>query len=208
MRYVKQSGPKVFTMRDEEYYKKLSKGRARYIPNVVKGLWWMSSEDNRDLLSEVIAASRRALRMMPVNSNAELIDRIDEYFSIVQGRRVPPTIEEFSLYMGYSTQVIRAMAEGTNLGFPDIPYPGCTTKKLLERCIEALHAADAVQAMKRMSDSTTYIFRSKNYYGMRDNRETPIQINLKTPDALPPDQIAKLLPELVPDRSMDDVDIV
>ena len=208
-RYVKLSVPKTFTFRDKEYYQGLAEsGRGMKFHSVNKLVWWMDNEEKRDFLAEVIAAGRRALTKKPVLSNQELIDRIDEYLAIIQGRRVPPTIEEFSLYLGFTSATVMQMRDGINLGFRDLPLgPEMTTSKILERALDMLHQVDAIQSMKRMSDNTTYIFRSKNYYNMRDSRETAINVNINTPDALPPEQIARLLPELAPDRSMDGVTI-
>lgn len=205
--YCKFGKDKEFVMRDEEYYAKLRKSPARYYPTNERLLRWMSSEENRGLLSETIASVRRALRMRPVQSNAELLERLEEYMAVIQDRRVPPTIEELSLYLGMTVQTLYDIRIGTNLGFPDQPYPGATTLKIIERVIDGLHSIDAVQAMKRQADNTTYIFRSKNYYGMKDTREQAINVNLRTPDVLPPEQIAKLLPELAPDRSPNGVTI-
>lgn len=205
--YCRFGKEKEFELRDEEYFKKLRKSQGRFLPKNERALRWMSSEENRGLLSETIASVRRALRMKPVQSNYEMLERLEEYLSIVQDRRVPPTLEELSLYLGFTLQMVLEIRDGTNLGFPDQPYPGATSAKILERVIDALHSVDAVQAMKRQADNTTYIFRSKNYYGMKDTREQAINVNLRTPDVLPPEQIAKLLPELAPDRSPNGVTI-
>lgn len=200
--------PKEFVMRGPDHYFNGYGGtRPRAIPCVRKMVDWMSSEDNRDFLSEIISAGRRAFRMMPVRSNEEMMKRIEEYFSIVQGRRVPPTVEEFCLYLGFGVQAVRDRINGVVLGFPDI-QPYGTTQEILTRAMDVLHTADAIQAMRKMSDNSVYIFRSKNYYGMQDTKDQPITINLTTPDALPPEQIAKLLPELVPDRSMEGVEVI
>lgn len=200
----RQGVPHEFVMRDAEYYRKAATGKCQYAPSVRRLTWWMDTEDNRDLLAEVISAGRRAFRMKPVTSNRELLERIDEYFSVVQGRRVPPTVEEFSLYMGFSVATLYKLISGQNSGYPDQIY-GLSTGEIFKKALDMLHQADAIQASKRIADPATYIFRSKNYYGMRDNADAPITINVTVPEALPPEQIAKMLPDLTPDRSMEGV---
>lgn len=204
--YTQSDRGRSFVMKDEEHYASLPKSCLN-LPSVRGKVWYMASEDNRDFLSEVIAAGRRAFNMKPVRSNEELVQRIQEYFSIAQGRRVPPTMEEFGLYLGYSSRDVLAWANGSNPGFADTETYG-TTMQISTRAIDILHNADAVQAMRRISDPSTYIFRSKNYYDMHDTAPAQLQITFATPEALPPDQIAKMLPELVPDRSTDDVEII
>ena len=206
--YRQRDGVVSFDMRSAEYYPNLAKNPlAASLPNIKGKVWYMANEDNRDFLSEVIAAGRRAFNMRPVKTNEELVARIQEYFSIVQGRRVPPTMEEFGLYLGYTSHAVLAWANGSNPGFPDSENYG-STQSIISRAVDILHSADAVQAMRRISDPSTYIFRSKNYYDMHDTAPAQLQITFATPEALPPDQIAKMLPELVPDRSTDDVEVI
>lgn len=205
--YRQPSRDKSFVMRDEEYYASVARRNCRVLPHLRGKVWYMASEDNRDFLAEVIAAGRRAFNMKPVKTNAELVQRIQEYFSIVQGRRVPPTMEEFGLYLGYTADMVLAWANGSNPGFSDTEIYGPTCG-IAARAVEILHSADAVQAMRRISDPSVYIFRSKNYYDMHDTAPQTLQITFATPEALPPDQIAKMLPELVPDRSTDDVEVI
>lgn len=208
MRYQKNTVEKEFCLRDESWFERPAyKHKGKTFPHIERARWWMSSEENRSLLSETVSAVRRALKMRPVQSNADLIQRIDEYMSIIEDRRVPPTMEEFGLYLGYTSAWVLDVIDGVNFGFPDAPYPGCSTSILLKQAVEALHAMDAVQVMRKMSDNVSYIFRSKNYYGMRDTKETAVNVNIKMPDALPPEEIAKLLPELTQDRSMTDVTV-
>lgn len=205
--YRQPSRDKSFVMRDEEYYASVARRNCRVLPHLRGKVWYMASEDNRDFLAEVIAAGRRAFSMKPVKTNAELVQRIQEYFSIVQGRRVPPTMEEFGLYLGYTAKAVLDWANGVNPGFSDTEIYGPTCG-IAARAVEILHSADAVQAMRRISDPSVYIFRSKNYYNMHDTAPQTLQITFATPEALPPDQIAKMLPELVPDRSTDDVEVI
>lgn len=202
-------------LRDEEYYQR-KYGRdkrkngypvGQFLPRVGKAMAWMSSEDNRDFLSEIISAGRRAFKQKTVRSNEELIRRIDEYFAVVQGRRVPPTVEEFCLYLGMNTATVYDIMRGSQQGFPDYVANG-DTGSILKKAMNVLHVADAVQAMKKMTDNTVYIFRSKNYYDMQDKTEQPIRITFETPEALPPEQIAKMIPDMTADRSMEDVTVI
>lgn len=195
------------TLRDEEFYKSYGNKKGQYLPSVQRVKAWMSSEDNRDFLSEVISAGRRAFKQKTVRSNEELVRRIDEYFAVIQGRRVPPTVEEFCLYLGMNTATVYDIMNGHQQGFPDYASAG-DTGTLLKKAIDVLHVTDAVQAMKKMTDNTVYIFRSKNYYGLQDKAEQPIRITFETPEALPPEQIAKMIPDMTADRSMEDVTVI
>lgn len=202
--YMQVKPEKPLVLHDVEYFRKMKGGG---LPHVKKLKDWVETEDDRDLLAETVQCGLKAMHMKPVRSNAELLQRIDEYFDSVIDRRVPPTVEEFSLYLGGTTATLYDWQNGL-AAFPDVPEPGLTTSEISKKALQLLHNIDAVQAMKRKSDTTAYIFRSKNYYGMQDVRERKIDINVSAvPEALPPSEVAKYLPELAPDTSMDDVDI-
>lgn len=152
----------------------------------------MENEESRTYLAECVSAARKAFFMPPVQSNAELLERINEYFQTVENRRVPPTVEEFGLYIGYTSQQLFDWIAGRSRGFPDQPFPGCTTPLICKKIVSMLHTLDAEQVSKNQMNSVAYIFRSKNYYGMVDKQEISVEASQKD-QPLPPDEIAKRL---------------
>lgn len=153
----------------------------------------MSSDENRSFSSKTIAELRKSWVMPRVQSNHELVERIDQYFELVQNREVPPTIEELSLYCGYTYWTIRDWESGANKGFSDVES-GLTTSNIVKRTKEFLHAYDAIMAASGKMNFLSYCFRSKNYYNMSDKQELVV-VSDHGSIPLTPEEIAKNLPE-------------
>lgn len=161
----------------------------------------VDSPTARSVIGEAILAGRKAIRMSPIQNNAEFMQRIDDYFEMAQGRSLPPTVEEMSLYCGYTSQSLRDWASGRKKGFDDEPFPGCTTALIAKKAIEMMHNVDAVMAETVMKNPAAYIFRSKNYYGMVEKQEITVTPSENSTAPLSADEIAKRLPD--PDADYD-----
>lgn len=166
----------------------------------------LDKPETKNLLGDTIGHLRKAFLMKPVQSNAELLERLDDYFDQIQNRAIPPTVEELGLYCGYTSETLRAWRSGMNKGFRDEPLPGISTKLIAKKALEMVHATDAVLTESGKMNPVTYIFRSKNYYGMSDRQEIVVSASADdSNEPLTPEEIAKNLPE--PDEFMQmDVD--
>lgn len=154
----------------------------------------MASDEKRNFAAQTIGILRRSWKMPKVNSNRELMDRIDEYFEMIEGRAVPPTVEEMALYCGYTSKTFSDWVTGRNNGFSDLEC-GFSTSDIAKKSREFLHAFDAVMAETGRINFLAYCFRSKNYYGMTDKQEVIVTANDGGRAALTPEEIAKNLPE-------------
>ena len=163
----------------------------------------VDSPEARSVIGEAILAGRKAIRMRPITSNAEFIQRIDEYFEMAQNRSLPPTVEEMSLYCGYTSQTFRDWVVGRRKGFSDEPEPGLTTAEIAKKAIEMMHNVDAVMAETVMKNPAAYIFRSKNYYGMADRQEITVTAAENSSAPLSVEDIAKQLPDPDADYSVE-----
>lgn len=151
----------------------------------------------REYGANVLSDLRKAMRMPHVNSNQELMGRIDRYFDIVQNRRVPPSVEEMALYCGYSVATLNDWKTGKNHGFSDRPEPGLTTSEIIKKAFDLIHAYHANMAQIGQENTLVYIFRAKCYHGMVEKQEisiSPENNGLRPP--LTPEEIARNLPEL------------
>ncbi len=170
-------------------------------PQVMMRREIMASDEKREFAAQVIGELRKSWRMQKVNSNQELIERIDEYFEMIQNREVPPTVEEMALYCGYTVGTLNDWQRGYNKGFRDEPEPGLTTSAIIKKAKEFLHAFDAVMAETGRINFVAYCFRSKNYYGMVDKTEITVTPNEDSRPPMTPDEIAELAKKNLPDRA-------
>ena len=152
----------------------------------------MQSDENRSIMSDVIHAARTAMLMPKVRSDKQLAERIDEYFRIAEERRIPPTVEQLSLYVGVTSETLRAWRDGRNR-----PFGTGETSVLVKRAYEILHSIDSVMAALNKTNTVAYIFRAKNYYGMVDKQEITVagQTDDKTMSVEQIEEIAAALPD-------------
>ena len=97
-------------------------------------------------------------------SDTEAVEeRIEDYFRLCSERDALPTIEGMSLALGVDRSTLWNWSKGQ----------GCTrgTTEAVQRAKTLLSAMDAELASKGKIQPVTYIFRSKNFYGLSDKVE-------------------------------------
>ena len=154
----------------------------------------LNNPEARTLASATLGELRKAFLMKPVQSNNELVERLDQYFSLCQGRQVPPTVEEMSLYCGFTAKYINDLKNGRRKGWSDV-WSGIETADIIQKAMEILHGFDAVQASAGKMNPVVYIFRSKCYHDMVERHELTIVNNDILQRPLTPEEIARNLPE-------------
>ena len=166
-----------------------------YLPHVIARKEIIADPESMSLVGKAILAGRMAMRMSPVQSNAELQERLDEYFRMAQLREIPPTVEEMALYTGYTTEAFHDWRKGRRKGFLDEPQPGVTTAQIIKKAMDLMHNVDAVLTESGKLNTVAYIFRSKNYYNMVDKQEITVSPSENSTIPLSPEEIAKRLPD-------------
>lgn len=166
----------------------------------------LEKPEAKHIVGVAVGAIRKTMFMTPVQSNAELCQRLDEYFTMAEAREIPPTVEEMALYCGYSPQAMRNWRDKRTKGFVDTPISGLTTAEISKRAFDMIHAVDAVLAESGKMTPVVYIFRAKNYFGMRDSQEIVVSTeNDLLGEAKSPEEIARSLPK--PDAALLDADV-
>lgn len=101
-----------------------------------------------------------------VRSDAELEERFANFFIICAETDQTPTVEKMVLCTGYTRNTIWEIETGILKGFSR------DTKDIIKKAKEFLAAFDADLLIKNKLNPVAYIFRAKNYYGMKDQTET------------------------------------
>lgn len=183
--------PKLFTPASD---KPIVSGNSRFAPQVRGRNEILEDPEARSLVGKVLGEVRKSWYVQPVRSNAELLERLDEYFEMAEGRDIPPTVEEMSLYCGVTSQSFNDWKNGRR-GFRDELESGLTTADICKKAFEIMHTVDAVLTEQGKLNTVAYIFRSKNYYGMRDQQEVVVEAKQRLDKAMTPEEIAKNLPD-------------
>lgn len=155
----------------------------------------LSDPKKRKKSGELLYQLCKDMLMPPVKSNQELLDRIQDYFIMISGKELYPTLEHLSLYCGITSRTFMAWRNGESSPFHDNTEMGDSTKAIANKAAEAMHAFDASMAYNGDVNFLAYCFRSKNYYGMRDKIEMTVEATDKLSTPQTPEQIAAFLPD-------------
>jgi hypothetical protein len=89
----------------------------------------------------------------------EMQDRITEYFTLCQQAQLNPTVEGLALAVDYDRKSLFDIQTGKGkLAFSDI----------VKKAKDFIANYDAILAASNKMNSAVYCFRSKNFYGMKD----------------------------------------
>lgn len=116
----------------------------------------------------------------------ELADRFSDYFQLcLQYGRIP-TVEGLAMVSGYSRSSFFEINKGTfKTEYMDI----------VKKAKDYIATFDAELASSGKIPSPVYIFRSKNYLGMKDTQDVQITPNVNQDIPENADEIIKKLPE-------------
>ena len=154
----------------------------------------MGDPSKREYAGVVLTALTDSFKMKPVQSNAELAERMEDYLRFIAERQVLPTLEGMALYCGYSRDTFKDWRLGRNKGFRD-EGAGFTTSTLVKRAIAVLESFDADMAMSGKVTPVTYIFRAKSVFGYEDRTTIELAQDDRISRPLTPEEIIKNLPD-------------
>lgn len=151
---------------------KPSKNKERYSPAITDQL----SEDTSDNdIARIVQQATRNMTRKPPKDNEELLQRIDEYFRVTVENKEIPTVEGLAKACGVCRDTLHEWQTNRNRN----PERSDIVKKAKETMAEI----DAILAAEGRIPQVVYIFRAKNYYGMRDQQEVVLTPNNPLGDA-------------------------
>lgn len=144
------------------------------------------TEIEKGVIRQFIGQTIVAYKQDQVQSDEELIQRLDAYFvECGQTGRVP-TVEEMCLTVGLTTANWKNIEYGRSKGFSS------RTKEIMKRAKEVVKAVDARLVMTGELNPIVYFFRAKNYYDMRDQQDISVQAIVQNDEReMSADDIAK-----------------
>ena len=121
-----------------------------------------TDEEISQLMGNVVKW-RQLGKMAPVKTDEECAERLDAFFDYIIRTGEKPSIEKMALALGVVRATINAWKNGV--------YGSKTRQAMICQAIEALAAMDAELVNNNKIPQVTYIFRSKNFFGMKDQTE-------------------------------------
>lgn len=139
-------------------------------------------------------ALRRTMLIKSLNtgrctSAQELSERFEQLFDMCFKNNFIPTVEALALCSGFDRRSIWDIENG-------VTHKGDGMSDIIKNAKEFIATLEAELARDGEINSTVYIFRAKNYYGMTDKQEVVVTPNVdnKVPDNV--DDIINAIPKL------------
>ena len=146
--------------------------KAKHLPNV-RFQALEQDDSKRDVIAKtinnVLAISHAFAD--PVQSDEELCERLEFFFRNCSETRQLATVEKMCLSLGMTKESVFDIIEGKNKGFSR------ETSQILKKAKDFIAAIDAELALEGRIAPVVYIFRGKNYHGMRDQQEVVLTPN-------------------------------
>lgn len=159
--------------------KKRGRGGKYNFPNAVQP---ENPEDVREALGSVLYWYKRGMESKPVTDD-EVEDRVLEYLSTCYNTGQRMTVEKLALAL----DVTRVTLHDWETGRTQSPRRA----NIIKKAKEAMAAYDADMVSAGKLNPVPYIFRAKNYYGMKDNQDITIAPNTSITDVSASDVVQK-----------------
>ena len=106
-----------------------------------------------------------------VSNDEELCERLNWFFSECARTQQVPNVEKMSNALGYHRSTLNDWETGIKNGFS--PH----TKDIIKQAKQILASIDAELAQEGKTQPVVYMFRAKNFYGMRDQQDIVVAPN-------------------------------
>ena len=152
--------------------------------NHYKELEEMPDAERRELVSHTLAEIFKWYNMPKVKTDEELEERIIFFFETCIKTGEMPTWEKLALACGVHRGTLWEWESGGDGSTP-------MKRDLLKKAKEFMASYDAQVVANNKMPPIAYIFRAKNYYGMRDQVDYNITPKQQIDDVAPVEEIAK-----------------
>lgn len=125
-------------------------------------------DQKQQLISRLLTETLRTYNLPKVKSDEELAERLGAFFRHCAETGERPTVEQMCQCTGYTIQKVWEWEVGIHRGFSP------RTSEIIKNAKEFLRVFDAKMVAEGALNPVVYIFRAKNYYGMKDQQDLTI----------------------------------
>lgn len=133
-------------------------------------------------LASILEAGLYWIHFAPVKTDDECAERLNMFFQRIMENNEYPTVEKMSLALGVDSETVRRWERG------DL---GGIRSALIKRAKTLIANMDAELAAKQKISPVVYIFRAKNFYGMRDQVNVVSEAKTDNSEGLTDEDIMK-----------------
>ena len=152
-------------------------------------------EDIKQITGNILYWYKRDI----VKTDEECAERLDEFFKHINETGEIPTVEKMCLALGTTRKVVWDWETGKT--------HGGRRASMIQKAKEILAAIDAELVSHGKIPQVTYIFRSKNFFGMRDQTDVVITPNNPLGEGSTAEELQKRITDgVIVETEDDDID--
>ena len=131
-----------------------------------------------------------------VRTDEECAERLNEFFQVISEAGELPTMEKMALALGTTRSSIWDWENGRSCS--------AARQSMIKQAKELLAAMDAELVSRNKIPQVTYIFRAKNFFGMKDQTDVLVTPNNPIGALLPEEELKKRITgDVVVDETID-----
>lgn len=163
---------------------KRGRGGTENFPNAVK-------DENADDVRRVLTDILFWYKLPDAKTDQEIAERTEMFFDMCAQKGERPTVEKYCLALGYAHNTVNEWKNGLH----------CSADRstIIKKAFAILASYDAGMATEGKMNPVPYIFRAKNYYGMRDQTDLVVTPNNPLGETIDAEEIIKKYQELPED---------
>ena len=160
---------------------KRGRGGTENFPNSVKD---ENADDVRRVLNDILFW----YKLPEAKSDQDIAERTEMFFDICAQKGERPTVEKYCLALGYAYTTVSEWKNGLH----------CSAARsyIIKKAFAILASYDAGMATEGKMNPVPYIFRAKNYYGMKDQTDLVVTPNNPLGDTISAEEIEQRYAEL------------
>ena len=130
-------------------------------------------DDKRQFISKALHNILEVSRAFdaPPKNDEELCERLNWFFRTCEATNQLPTVEKMCLALSWSRQHVFELEAGNRPGF------SVDTRDIIKKAKNLIASMDAELAQEGKIQPVVYMFRAKNYYGMKDQQDVVVTPN-------------------------------
>ena len=134
-------------------------------------------------ISEMLRAVKRWYGRPLVRTDEECAERLEEFFTVLAETGELPSVEKMALALGTTRFTIHDWETGRSCS--------AARQAMIKQAKELLAAMDAELVSRNKIPQVTYIFRAKNFFGMKDQTDVVVTPNNPIGAEVPEDELRK-----------------
>lgn len=139
-----------------------------------------TDEDKRAVMAKITRNNLEFFKMgteNPVDSNEKLCERINQFFETCAATQQLPTVEKLALAIGVVAQTLRDWEHRKEGAYSKSYWVTEETSLIIKKAKQMIASMDAELALEGKIQAIVYIFRAKNFYGMKDQQDLVVTPN-------------------------------